>query len=239
MNEHGTALITGGARRIGRAIALRLADLGFSIALHYNGSREDAERVGDELRRAGARCSLFQCDFDDGDAVLRLIGDVVATCPDLSALVNNASIFERGPLLETDPTLFDRHFRINLRAPFFLTRDFARRRRRGHVINLVDTKINRNADPYFAYTLTKKTLYEFTKMAAVQLGPQVRVNAVGPGLVLPPPGKDESYLAEQARSIPLQRHGDAASVCDAVAFLVKNTFVTGQVIYVDGGAHLL
>lgn len=239
MNEHGTALITGGGKRIGRAIALRLADLGFNIALHYNSSREDAERVAAEVQHAGVRCQLFRCDFADVDAVFQLMESVADACPDLSILVNNASIFERGPLLETDSTLFDRHFHINFRAPFFLTRDLARRCERGHVINLVDTKINRNADVYFAYTLTKKALYEFTKMAAVQLGPHFRVNAVGPGLVLPPPGEDESYLAKQASSIPLRRHGDATSVCDAIAYLVENTFITGQVIYVDGGQHLL
>lgn len=239
MSTNGTALITGGAKRLGRAIAIRLAELGFDIALHYNTSRGDAERVAGEIEAAGAGCDLFACDLSDGEAVLQLIGRVTHVFSDLSILVNNASIFERGPLLDTEPELFDRHFDINYRAPFFLTRDFARHRDQGLVINLVDTKISRNAGAYFAYTLTKKSLFEFTKMAAAQLGPKIRVNAVAPGLVLPPAGEDESYLAERAKSIPLQRHGDPAAVCNAIAYLVDNRFITGQCIYVDGGEHLL
>lgn len=239
MSTNGTALITGGAKRLGRAIAVRLAELGFDIALHYNTSRGDAERVASEIEAAGAGCDLFACDLGDGQAALQLIGRVTNAFSDLSILVNNASIFERGPLLDTEPELFDRHFDINYRAPFFLTRDFARHRDQGLVINLVDTKISHNAGAYFAYTLTKKSLFEFTKMAAAQLGPKIRVNAVAPGLVLPPAGEDESYLAERAKSIPLQRHGDPAAVCNAIAYLVDNPFITGQCIYVDGGEHLL
>ncbi|MFW6169762.1 MAG: SDR family oxidoreductase, partial [Planctomycetota bacterium] len=174
-----------------------------------------------------------------GDAPLQLIDGITDVFSDLSILVNNASIFERAPLLETEPELFDRHFDINYRAPFFLTRDFARQCDQGLVINLVDTKISRNAGAYFAYTLTKKALLAFTKMAAAQLGPGIRVNAVAPGLVLPPAGEDERYLAERAKSIPLRRHGDPAAVCNAVAYLVNNRFITGQCIYVDGGEHLL
>lgn len=235
----GAVLITGGARRIGREIALALAARGREIALHYNRSRDDAETAAEEIRRAGATCRLFQADLADMKQVLTLIERVADACPALDTLINNASIFEPATLLATDEAFYDRHFAVNLKAPFFLTRDFAHRIRRGHVINLLDTKVTRAFTTYFAYALTKKALFEFNRMAAKELAPRIRVNGVAPGLILPPAGCGDDYLEEQSRRLPLRAHGGPADIASAVLFLLDAPFITGECILVDGGEHLL
>lgn len=230
--------MTGGAVRIGRAIALELARLGFDIALHCATSRQAAGTTAAEISALGRRCAVYACDLSDLDAVIALSEQVGQAHSDWSLLVNNASIFEPGRLRETHPDLYDRLFAINLRAPFFLSRDFARHRGRGQIINILDTKVARLPVNHFAYTLTKKALAEMTRMAARELAPHIRVNAVCPGLVLPPPGEDETYLRRMAPHVPLQRRGFPEEIAAAVRFLVENEFITGEILFVDGGEHL-
>ncbi|MBI1388416.1 MAG: SDR family oxidoreductase [bacterium] len=233
-----TALITGGARRIGREIALTLARAGWNIALHYHHSREDAEDAAREMEAIGMKCELFQADLGRLDEALAMVERVFERMPGCRALINNASIFERAALLETSEDLFDRHFTLNFKTPFFLTRDFARRCREGEVVNLLDTKITQKHSNYFAYTLTKKALFEFTRMAAKELAPGVRVNGVCPGLILPPPGEGDAYMERMQIRVPLRRKGDPADIARAVLFLLQNDFITGEWIFIDGGEHL-
>lgn len=235
---NSTALVTGGGRRIGQAIVRGLAEAGWDVALHYHGSQEGAEEMAAHVETLGRRCHLFQADFGVMEEVLGLIPRVFEQLPDCSLLVNNAAIFQRGRLLETDLDLFEHHFQINFRAPFFLTRDFARHCERGQVINILDTKITEELVNYFAYTLTKKALYAFTRMAAKELGPRIRVNGVAPGLILPPPGKGEAFLEKLGRRTPLGRHGEVKDVVDAVLFLAQSPFITGECLFVDGGEQL-
>ncbi|MBZ0254645.1 SDR family NAD(P)-dependent oxidoreductase, partial [bacterium] len=155
MTRKGTALITGGSRRIGREIALTLARRGWSIALHYRHSRGDAEQLAGEIQTLGVACELFCGDLSDMNYTANLIAQVMERRPDLNVLINNASIFERMSLLETEEDFFDRHFNLNFKAPFFLVRDFARQCKQGAVINLLDAKITQKFSNYFAYTLTK------------------------------------------------------------------------------------
>jgi len=232
------ALITGGAKRIGRAIALALAREGYDLAVHYNRSADAATELADEIARLGRRCELFQRDLADAEQVAALVPDVVAALPDCNVLVNNASIFQRAGLMDTDADLFDRHFAVNFRAPFFLSQAFARHCRSGQIVNLLDTTIARTFTPYFAYALTKKALADFTKAAAKALGPHIRVNGVCPGLILPPSGAGPDALEEMAPRVPLRRVGDPEAVAAAVVFLVRNDYITGQSIFVDGGEHL-
>ena len=233
-----TAIITGGAMRIGREIALMLADKGYHIALHFHRSESRAHELVGEIEEMGVECALFRCDFNEFDQVEQLIPKIHQTFPNTSILVNNASIFERARFRDTDADLYDRHFNTNLKAPFFLSRNFARIFKTGHIINILDTKVARNLIEYFAYTMTKKSLYDFTKMAAVELGPEIRVNGVGPGLILPPPGEDTSYLDRLSRKIPLKKSGDVGNVVSAIRFLLDNDYITGECIFVDGGEHL-
>jgi len=234
----GTALVTGGARRIGRAIALALADNGFNIALHYSSSPVEAEKTAGEIEKKGALCHLFCADFNKMDEVSSLIPSVFERFPDCNLLINNASIFQRARLMNTDEDLFNHHFNINFKTPFFLSRDFTQHASKGHIINILDTKISKNLIEYFVYTLTKKALYEFTLMAAKELGPKIRVNGVSPGLILPSSRQSREDFERMGSKIPLQRTGNTDGVVSAVLFLIENDFITGEVIFVDGGEHL-
>lgn len=235
----GTALVTGGARRIGREIAEALANEGYNIALHYNTSEREAKEVARKIESIGRVCHLFPCDFTKMDEVFRLIPSVFEVFPDCALLVNNAAVFERGRLMNTDEESFDHQFTINFKVPFFLSRDFARHTKKGHIINIIDAKIAKTHIEYFTYTLTKKALYEFTKMAAKELAPEIRVNGVAPGLILPPPDKGDDYLERLSKKIPLQRRGEPQNVVKAILFLIQHDYITGECIFVDGGDHIL
>lgn len=233
------ALVTGASKRIGRQIALTLAADGWDIAVHYRGSQKEAMATAQEIRALGRRCELFEADLGDMRQVERLVPAVADAMPGLELLVNNASIFEPASFLETQEAFFDRIFTINFKSCFFLARDFARICRKGQIVNMLDTKIARSASPsYFAYTLGKKALAAFTEMAAKELAPDIRVNGICPGPILPPPGKDSDYLEKFAGRVPLKRIGSPELIVDAILFLVRNSYVTGQWLFVDGGEHL-
>jgi len=234
----GAALITGGAKRIGRAIAHALARKGYDIALAYHSSAADAQQVAGEIRSTGRRCELFQCDLADTKALPAMVRSVFKALPGCNVLVNNASIFERGEFLATDEALFDRHFDTNFKAPFFLSQEFARSCKAGQIVNVLDANIVASTTSYFAYLLTKKALYDFTLLAAKALAPDIRVNGVCPGLILPPPGQDRAYLDRLALKVPLRRKGSPEAVAAAVVCLLESDYVTGQCIFVDGGQHL-
>ncbi len=234
----GAALVTGGGRRIGAAVARALAEDGYDVALHYFTSAEPAERVAAEVEALGRRCRLFRCDLNDHREMSALVPAVREHFAGLNVLVNNASIFERGTLRETGRDLFERHFNINLKAPFFLIQAFAESCAAGQVINILDTRVSRSDPHHAAYTLSKKTLLELTKMAARELGPAIRVNGVSPGMILPPPGGVVDELERRSHALPLKRIGDTDNLVAAVRFLLNNPFVTGESIHVDGGEHL-
>ncbi len=232
------ALITGGARRLGKAVALALARKGYDIALHCNRSEEEAVRTAKSIRLEGAACEVFVCDLLQSGELSGLIPAVRQCFPHCRLLVNNASSFERASLGETSPELFDRMTAIHLKAPFFLTQSFAMIFKKGHVVNFCDAKIASAFVSHFAYSLSKKALFEFTRMAAKALGPAVRVNAVAPGMILPSREFNEADLARLSLKIPLQRKGSAEDIVSAVLFLEENAYITGECLFVDGGEHL-
>ena len=234
----GAALVTGGARRIGAAIALALARDGYDIALHYRTSTESAARTEREIQGLGRECRLFRCDLNDPEETAALIPSVREHFSHLDVLINNASVFERGTLRETSRDLFERHFNINFKAPFFLTQAFAEGCAHGQIINILDTRVSRSDPHHAAYTLSKKALLDLTQMAAREMGPAIRVNSVSPGMILPPPGGVVDDLERRSAALPLKRIGDTANLVAAVRFLLDNPFVTGECIYVDGGEHL-
>ena len=233
------ALITGGAQRIGREIALFLFKKHYKIALHYNKSKEAAEEVAQYINKNGGECFLFPADLNDSDFTARLIPEVITTFQHCELLINNASLFERAYLHETDETSFDRQFNVNFKAPIFLSQHFAKHCGEGHIINLLDTKVSRNHTPYFVYSLTKKALLEFTKMAAVELGPKIRVNGICPGLILPPVGSKEESFQRMGEKIPLKTIGNPHNITSAVEYLLENPYVTGECLFVDGGENLM
>ncbi|MFH1761423.1 MAG: SDR family oxidoreductase [bacterium] len=233
-----TALITGAGRRIGKAIALKLAGQGYSIALHYHTSKNQAQALCREIQLFGVRCIPFKCDLSRENQVRNLIPNIVRKMPDLEVVINNASFFERRTFLETEIDDFSKVFNINFKAPFFICRDFARTCRKGHIINILDTKISSCQSAYFVYTLSKKILASFTEMAAKTLGPQIRVNSIAPGLILPPAGENDKYMNIMAKKLPLRRKGNVSNITDTIEGLLNNDFITGQCIFVDGGQRL-
>jgi len=231
--------ITGGAQRIGKGLVLGLVAKGFPIILHYWQSEEKAQELAQEIQSQGGQCTLFQADFSDSFQLERRLKESFPSLPPCSTLINNASIFEAAPFLETDAQLLNQHFQVNFTAPFLLTQAFARHcSGKGSVINLIDTRVHRIDQEYFAYTLSKKLLFDLTKMAASSLAPEIRVNGICPGLILPPKSKDISYLEEKSQKIPLRTHGSIEDIFQAVEFFMNNSFVTGECLCLDGGEHL-
>ena len=233
------ALVTGGAARIGRAIVEALAAQGCGVAIHCQTSVAAARGLAAGVRAAGGRAWVVQGSLNGADDGARLFRKARRMAGRLDIVVNNAARYTRQPLRDTSPTALAAEFGTNLFAPFGLTRAFARDSGRGVVINLLDRRIASHEPGACVYTLTKLALAEFTRLAAMELAPHIRVNAVAPGPVLPPPGKGTAWLRERAGRIPLIARPTAAQVAAAVVALVRMESVTGQVLYVDGGQHLL
>ncbi len=235
----GTALVTGAAKRIGRDVAVHLAAQGYHIALHYNTSKPAAMATAQAIRKKGVRCELFACDLADERAVSQLVPDVLKSFPNFNLLVNSASIFKPNQLGAQNLDLFKAHWDINFKAPYILSCEFARLAARGQIVNFIDTNVARHKSAYADYLLTKKALYEFTQMAAVQFGPKVRVNGIAPGMILASVNHQADDRRKRAQSIPLQRVGNTSYITQTVQFLLDNDYLTGQIIPVDGGEQLV
>jgi len=238
MLKGSTALVTGGAKRLGRAIALRLSAEGANVVVHYNSSPDAADALVDEIKTGGTDAWSIRADFSNPDEYESLIerATEIAGHPDI--LVNNASIFSTGTIDGMTLEKLNRNIEVNAWVPLVLSRDFARIAEKGKIVNILDTRVTDIDNAHPEYILSKKMLGEVTRMTAIEFAPDITVNAVAPGLILPPPGKDLSYLENLAPSIPLKRHGGPDDITDAVLFLLKSEFITGQVINVDGGRHL-
>jgi NAD(P)-dependent dehydrogenase (short-subunit alcohol dehydrogenase family) len=233
-----TALITGAARRIGRATALSLAESGMNIVVHCNTSTRAAEELRGEIRALGVEAWLVQADLAERSEVEALPARVAQIAGTIDVLVNNASVFPQNRITDFTADQFELSLQINALSPLLLARAFAEQTRAGAIVNLLDSRIA-GCDPEHAtYMLSKRVLLAMTQMLALELAPGIRVSAVAPGLILPPPGRDHSYLETQKHTNPLVAYGSLASVTEAVRFLVSNDFITGQVVYVDGGRHL-
>jgi len=227
MNLHGKrALVTGGAVRIGAAITKALQAEGVEVVVHYRHSRMDAEALSP---------FTIQADLESSEACSRLIEQAGK----LDILVNNASIFTKDTLASTTTERVQREFQVNLFAPMELCRTFAAQASEGAIINLLDRRIRCHDTTCVPYSLSKKGLEELTRLAALEYAPGIRVNAVAPGPVLPPPGSPSASARELAGAIPLDALPSPDEIAEAAVYLLKAGSVTGQVIFVDGGQHLL
>jgi pteridine reductase len=233
------ALVTGAGKRIGRAVALALARAGWDVAVHYQSSADDAAALADEIRAMGRRAWTFPADLAQPEETLRLAARVIDSAGPIDALVNNASIYPEDRLLEMSEESLLSNVRVNAWAPFLLTRAVAAQSRAVGVVNFLDTRMRDYDARHVSYHLSKRMLFALTRMTAIEFAPLVRVNAIAPGLVLPPPGKDESYLKDLAPTNPLNAYGTVEDLERATLFLLQSSFITGQVIYVDGGRHML
>jgi NAD(P)-dependent dehydrogenase (short-subunit alcohol dehydrogenase family) len=233
-----TALITGAAKRIGAATALALADEGVNVIIHYNRSEEDAGKLAGQLAERGVRSWLLRADFEEPDAHAGLIARAKQLAGEIHILVNNASVFPKHRLMELTFEQFVADLRVNAWAPFELCRQFAGEFKSGRIVNMLDSRLRGFDREHVAYIASKQVLELFTRMLAMELAPNITVNAVAPGLVLPPPGEDAAYLQKLVSTVPLKKHGEARDVAEAIVYLLKSTFLTGQIIYVDGGRHI-
>lgn len=231
------ALVTGAADRIGKAFALALAHIGYDIFLHYNTSNTKAEETKRLIEKKGRQCILKQANFEEKEEVSRLIPDCQKQ-GDIEMVINNASRFVKSDIQTEGTALLEELYSVNFVAPYLLTKQFARHCGRGQLINIIDTKINQYQTEHLDYLLTKKSLEHFTHLSAVQLAPDIRVNGIAPGLVLPPEGESGEYVRERAEEVPLRQSGTLEQLTKTLRFLIDNPFVTGEVIHVDGGEHL-
>lgn len=231
------AIITGGAHRMGKAMALTLAKLGYHIVLHYGTSETGALEVQKKVRKEGVRCQVLSMDLAQSDTGPQLFDQLDPEFR-VDLLINNASIFIPSDFDDESEEMLDMHYRINFRSPYSLIKTYFNRFSSGHVINMLDTKVTRNETDHLDYLLTKKSLKDLTYLAAMAGSPRFRVNGIAPGLILPPEGKDQDYLNEKATEVPLKTTGDLLQIQNALHYLIKNPFLTGQIIYVDGGEHL-
>jgi pteridine reductase len=237
--EGKTALITGGAVRLGRSIARHLAGRGVNIVIHYRSSAGPAEALRDELRGLGVTSTLVKGDLVSEAACVEAIRDAYAGAGGLDILVNNAAVFHKDRLADVTEANVMSEFWPNLFAPLFLIRSFAARAESGRIVNMLDRRIVSDDVECVPYLLSKKGLYALTRLAALELAPRFTVNGVAPGVLLPPPGKDDAYMRQHGGVVPLNYQCTPEDIADAVVYLVESDAITGQVIYIDGGKHLL
>lgn len=241
-----TAIVTGGARRIGRAIVHRLHESGYTIGLHYNQSAEQATAVAASLNHSRPdSCRIFQADLGDKNRIAAMGSAVLQHFGQVDLLVNNASGFAATPIDECQPEQFDAMLDSNLRGPYFLIQALlpGLRDAAGNIVNIIDTHVHRPLPGYNAYGAAKAGLESLTRSLAVELGPTIRVNGISPGAILWPE-EDDAYDAETRRrtiaNTPLKRLGEPGDIARTVLFLADQApFVTGQIITVDGGRSLV
>jgi NAD(P)-dependent dehydrogenase (short-subunit alcohol dehydrogenase family) len=236
-----TALITGAAKRVGRAIALELAQAGYDIAIHFRESSGDAAALAREVEGLGRRAALVQADLEDEAAVEAMLPDAIAQLGPVTALVNNASLFVRDEVQDVTREGWDRQLAVNLRAPFVLMQQFAGAlppAASGAVVNMLDQRVWNFTPHFVSYTVSKAGLWTLTQTMALALAPRIRVNGVGPGPILPNDNQSAEQFHMHWSSLPLQRKIDPVEVARTVRFLIESPALTGQMIAVDGGEHL-
>ena len=237
-----TALVTGGGIRLGRAYALALAKEGVNLAIHYNHSASPAEETAMLAREMGVEAVTVGADFNNISAVEALFPKIHEHFETVDILINNAAIYLRGNGMETDREMWESQFRINLQTPFILIQAFTQqlpKGRPGRILNIADAQILQHRPDHFAYRLTKLALVEMTRMFALELAPDITVNAFAPGIMLPLADREDIDLEAYARNhVPLQRTGSPEIAVENALHLIKSDFTTGAFLRVDGGQYL-
>lgn len=233
-----TVLITGGAKRLGRLIALACGRAGADVIIHHGHSAEEAQAVQKEISAFGRRSWALEADLDKADEVSGLIDKANALSP-LYALINSAAIFEKLSMKDTTLDAWERHFAINLTAPFLLSQAFAKTVSEGRIVNLVDWRALRPGSDHFPYTISKAALAALTKSLALALAPKILVNGLALGAILPPtdrPVSNDSII----KNVPAKRWSEPNELEEAVLFLLTGpAYITGEIIHLDGGRHLV
>lgn len=239
----GAALVTGGARRIGRAIALALHQAGYAVAIHAQRSLREAAALRDDIAHAGGRSVVVQADLADR-AAAELVNAATDALGPLSLLVNNAASFEPDEIGTLDLVRFDHQIAVNLRAPLFLSEAFAAQAQRqesaagASIVNILDQRVFKLTPHFVSYTLAKSALHAATRMLAQALAPNVRVNAVAPGPTMASARQSAEDFSRQSAAVPLGRGPSAEEIAAAVVYLAGARSVTGVTLAIDGGQHL-
>ena len=240
-DSKGAVLITGAARRIGRAIAIELAREGRPVAVHYGGSEAAAEATVDEIERGGGRAVALGADLAREEEVQALLPAAEAALGPVDCLVNNAAAFDRDSVASVTRASWDAHMETNLRAPFVLIQALSDRLPEGwsgNVINILDERVWNPTPHFVSYTVSKSALWTLTQTMALALAPRIRVNGIGPGPALPSPRQSDEQFARQQAMMPLGRGTTPEEICAAVRFILAAPAMTGQMIALDGGQHL-
>jgi NAD(P)-dependent dehydrogenase (short-subunit alcohol dehydrogenase family) len=235
------ALVTGAAKRLGRAMAEDLGRMGFAVAVHFNSSAREAAAAVKAIEEAGGRAVALKADLAKEADVAALVARAEKALGRLGVLVNNASTFERDGALDATRKSWDFHIEPNLRAPFVLTQEFARRlpkKSEGVVVNLLDERVWSLTPHFVTYTVSKYALWGLTQTLALALAPKIRVNAIGPGPTLPSPRQTQAQFLRQFESMPLGRGATPEDICGALRYILAAKAMTGQMIALDGGQHL-
>ena len=240
-NQARTALVTGAADRIGAAIAKALAADGWNVVVHYRASTEKAAATVAEITAAGGAAKAVKADLANRTQRKKLIAAASKPFGPLTLLVNNASSFERDAVTDLDEKLWDAHFAVHAEAPAFLARDFAAQLPAGadgNIINIIDERVLDLSPAFFSYTLSKSVLWTMTQTLAQSLAPRIRVNAIGPGPTVPPPGSDLRKYRKRQAELPLGHGADPAEIARGVLAILSLPSLTGQMLALDGGEHL-
>ena len=236
------ALVTGGATRVGKSLTLALAGAGANVFVHYNRSAGPAEETADEVRALGRRAAAGPANLSDPASGAQLIAAATEALGPISVLINSASGFPKDTFADATLDGFRETLDLTLASPIFVTQAFAAalgEAVEGAVVNVTDVKTRRPYLDHFSYVIAKGGIDTFTRAAARALAPRIRVNAVALGVILPPPGEGDFYAQKLAAGIPMKHVGGTEPVAAAVLALVQNDFITGEIVRIDGGGHLV
>jgi len=238
--EANKIIITGGATRIGAAIANKLSGPGVEIVIHYNKSRLSAEKLKKELSKNLTKVYLVKGDLSKETDLNKIVKFCKKKLKYFDCLINNASLFENDKLENFTTDSWGKHLRTNLRAPALLSKEFAKniRGKNNNIINIIDQRVFKLTPFFFSYTISKTGLYTMTKTSAISLAPRIRVNGIAPGPTLKNKRQSEKHFKKQYLATPLKRQVNVSEICNAVDFFIKNRSITGQVLAVDSGQSL-
>ncbi len=228
-----TAIVTGASVRLGKAMACHLASRGFNIALHHHSS--EPEDTKQEIEHQGVSCKTYRLDLSSLQEVEGWIAEVQKDFQDIELLINSAANFVQENVEQTQTSTLIKTMNLNLNAPYLLMRDYKHLIGRGMVINITDQRVMKNIPTFAAYSVAKVGLQHLTHLAAMEWGKTVRVNAIAPGLILPPPGGTEEYLKREGPKVPVGTHGMVKDILHALDYLLDSSFVNGETLFVDGG----